>query len=43
MINPIDIEGQNHGGSSYFHDGKLVERTSYDKEQIIIVNYGENK
>ena len=25
MINPIDMEGQNHGGSSYFHDGKLVQ------------------
>ena len=37
MINPIDIEDQNHGGSSYFHNGKLVNRTAYDEEQIIIV------
>jgi hypothetical protein len=32
-----DPEDQNHGGSSYFHNGKLVDRTAYDEEQIIIV------
>lgn len=26
MINYIDIEDQNHGGSSYFHDGEQVDR-----------------
>ena len=33
----IGIEDQNHGGSSYFHNGKLVDITAYDEEQIIIV------
>ncbi|WP_022755720.1 N-acetyltransferase [Butyrivibrio fibrisolvens] len=31
MINPIDIEDQNHGGSSYFHNGKLVDELAKEK------------
>lgn len=38
MINPIDLNELNHGGSCYFKSGKLIEKTEYDKEQILILD-----
>lgn len=38
MINSIDSNPKNYGGSFYFKNGKLIDRTVFDKEQILIVN-----
>ncbi len=38
MINPLDSEPVNHGGSFHFHDGQAAEKLSFDKEEILIVN-----
>ena len=43
MINPIDRNPVNHGGSFRFRDGTVTERIPYDEEQILIVpgrNFG---
>ena len=37
MINPID-DCPTHGGSVYFHRGKVVSRLAFDKEDILIVD-----
>ena len=37
MINPIDHDPQNHGGSCYFREGELMEKTAYDEEEILLV------
>ena len=37
MINPIDNEPVNHGGSFHFHQGKTVARIPFDQEDIMIV------
>lgn len=37
MINPIDREPVNHGGSFYFHKGQPVAKLPFDKEGILIV------
>ena len=38
MVNPIDSEPANHGGSFRFRDGQVVARLPFDKEDILIVN-----
>lgn len=37
MINPIDREPVNHGGSFHFHKGRPAARLPFDKEGILIV------
>ncbi len=37
MINPIDNNPVNHGGSFYFHKGELVERSPFDTETVLII------
>ena len=37
MINPLDRDPENHGGSFRFQKGKLTERTPFDEESILIV------
>ncbi len=37
MINPIDREPENHGGSFHFHHGKTVAGIPFDQEGILIV------
>ena len=37
MVNPIDKEPLNHGGSFHFQDGKTVARLPFDNEGILIV------
>ncbi|MCR4677737.1 MAG: hypothetical protein K5679_03160 [Lachnospiraceae bacterium] len=36
LINPLDNNPVNHGGSFRFTDGKMVERISFDSEEILI-------
>lgn len=38
MINPLDNEPENHGGSFHFRDGRIIARLPFDKEGILIVN-----
>ena len=38
MINPLDDDPVNHGGSFHFRDGKIVARLPFDKEEILIVD-----
>lgn len=38
MVNPLDSEPVNHGGSFHFRDGQVVTRLPFDKEDILIVN-----
>lgn len=38
MINPIDHAPQNHGGSFYFRNGKVMDRLPFDREGILIVD-----
>ena len=40
MINPLDHEPANHGGSFHFHDGQIAARLPFDEEGILIVNIG---
>lgn len=37
MINPIDDEPANHGGSFHFHNGRTVAGIPFDREGILIV------
>ena len=37
MINPLDRDPVNHGGSFRFREGKVTERTAFDEERILIV------
>lgn len=37
MINPIDQDPANHGGSFYFHNGQTVAKLPFDQEGILIV------
>ena len=37
MVNPIDNNPVNHGGSCYFRDGRVAERIPFDEEGILIV------
>ena len=37
MINPLDNEPVNHGGSFHFHDGRIAARLPFDEEGILIV------
>ena len=37
MINPIDNDPVNHGGAFHFHKGKLLERSPFDKEGVLII------
>ena len=37
MINPIDREPVNHGGSFHFHKGQTAARIPFDQEGILIV------
>ena len=37
MINPLDNEPVNHGGSFHFHDGRIAARLPFDEEEILIV------
>lgn len=38
MINPIDNDPVNHGGSFSFHHGKTIARIPFDQEEILIVD-----
>ena len=38
MINPIDRNPVNHGGSFRFQNGTVTERIAFDEEQILIVD-----
>ena len=38
MINPLDHEPANHGGSFRFHDGQVAAGLPFDEEGILIVN-----
>ena len=38
MINPLDHDPVNHGGSFQFHDVKIVAKLPFDEEGILIVN-----
>ena len=38
MINPLDREPENHGGSFHFHDGQIAARLPFDEEGILIVD-----
>ena len=38
MVNPIDREPVNHGGSFHFHDGQVVARIPFDQEGILFVD-----
>ena len=38
MINPLDNEPENHGGSFHFRDGQIITRLPFDKEGILIAN-----
>lgn len=38
MINPIDNDPLNHGGSFYFHNGHVTARLPFDQEDILIVD-----
>ena len=38
MINPLDHEPANHGGSFHFHDGQIAAKLPLDEEGILIVN-----
>ncbi len=37
MINPIDNDPVNHGGSFFFHKGELIERSQFDTESVLII------
>ena len=37
MINPIDNEPLNHGGSFHFQEGQIVSRLPFDQEDILLV------
>ena len=37
MINPIDQDPANHGGSFHFHNGQTVAKLPFDQEGILIV------
>ena len=37
MINPIDNNPINHGGSFHFHNGQTISRIPFDEEDILIV------
>ena len=41
MVNPLDHEPQNHGGSFYFRDGKIVDRLPFDQEGILVVEIAD--
>ena len=38
MINPIDHDPVNHGGSFLFHDGQTIDRIPFDEEGILFVD-----
>lgn len=38
MVNPLDNDPANHGGSFRFHDGQVAERLPFDEEGILIVD-----
>jgi N-carbamoylputrescine amidase len=38
MINPIDDNPINHGGSFYFHNGQTISQIPFDSEEILIVD-----
>ena len=38
MINPLDHDPANHGGSFHFHDGRIAARIPFDEEGTLIVN-----
>lgn len=38
MINPLDDNPVNHGGSFYFQNGRIISRTEFDKQDILIVD-----
>lgn len=40
MVNPMDDEPRNHGGSFHFCDGKLIDRLPFDQEGILIADIG---
>ena len=39
MINSLSDEPKSYGGAFYFKDGKVHNKTSYDKEDILIINF----
>ena len=41
MINSLSDEPKSYGGAFYFKDGKIHDKTTYDKEEILIVEFGD--
>ena len=41
MINSLSDEPKSYGGAFYFKDGKIHKKTTYDKEEILIVEFGD--
>ena len=37
MVNPLDADPVNHGGSFRFQNGKTVARIPFDQEGILLV------
>ena len=42
MINPID-DSPTHGGSVYFHGGKVAGRLAFDREDMLIVEIDDKR
>ncbi len=38
MMNPIDHDPANHGGSFHFHNGEIKAKIPFDQEDILIVS-----
>ncbi len=38
MMNPIDHDSANHGGSFHFHNGEIKAKIPFDQEDILIVS-----
>lgn len=37
MVNSLSEEPKSYGGAFYFKDGRVIDKTQYDKEEILIV------
>lgn len=38
MINSLTHNPKSHGGAFFFVDGKIVQKTDYDKEEILFID-----
>ena len=37
MINPLDYEPVNHGGSFHFQEGQIISGLPFDQEDILLI------